>query len=312
MSGRNQDEEERTGCFSIDDLLQQAGRDQRRLSVTLTCLSGRCMGRVFKLDAGPQVIGRTEVAQIQIEDDGISRKHAEVVELDGSYILRDLGSTNGTMCKGARLTGPAVLRDGDRIRLGPNAVLRFDYQDELEEQMQSKLYDMATRDPLTGAYNRRFFVDRLGSEWAWAYRHRRACALVAIDIDHFKAVNDTWGHAAGDQVLKDVVAVVLRAIRKEDLFSRVGGEEFQLLARATNPGEAVVLAERVRAAVLKHVTRYGDQEIRITISLGVATSADEGITTPDQLVCRADELLYLAKQNGRNRVEHNKLPEPPA
>lgn len=297
------DEEERTGCFSLEEMLHQAKRDERRLVATLTCLSGRGMGKVFKL-AGTMSIGRSELANVQIEDDGISRKHAEIVELDGSYILRDLGSTNGTVCNGTRLAEPVTLRDGDRIRLGPNAALRFDYQDEVEEQMQSKLYDMATRDPLTGAYNRRFFHDRLGSEWAWAIRHRRPCTLIAIDIDHFKNINDTHGHAAGDEVLKSMVAVVHRTIRKEDLFARVGGEEFSLLARATSPAEGLVLAERVRAATERFAFMFGTTRIPVTISLGVATSSDPSIETPDHLMMRADEWLYAAKQNGRNRVEH--------
>ncbi|MBI5536210.1 MAG: GGDEF domain-containing protein [Deltaproteobacteria bacterium] len=299
----SRDEEERTGCFSLEELLQQSKRDQRKLVATLTCLSGRSMGKVYKL-AGSMIIGRSELANVQVEDDGISRKHAEIVELDGTYILRDLGSTNGTVCNGVRLTDPITLRDGDRIRLGPNSALRFDYADEVEEQMQSKLYDMATRDPLTGAYNRRFFHDRLGSEWAWAIRHRRPCTLVAMDIDHFKRVNDTYGHQAGDEVLKGVVAVVYRTIRKEDLFARVGGEEFILLARATSLGEGVVLAERVRTAMEHNVFKFGPSIIPVTISLGVATSSDPSIETPDHLMMRADEWLYAAKQNGRNRVEH--------
>jgi diguanylate cyclase (GGDEF)-like protein len=285
-------------------MLQQAKRDERRLVATLTCLSGRGMGKVFKL-SGTLTIGRSEGANIQIEDDGISRKHAEVIELDGSYILRDLGSTNGTVCNGVKLTDPVTLRDGDRIRIGPNAALRFDFADEVEEQMQSKLYDMATRDPLTGAYNRRFLNDRLGSEWAWAVRHRRPCTLVAMDIDFFKRINDTYGHAAGDEVLKGVVAVVHRTIRKEDLFARVGGEEFILLARATSLAEGVVLAERVRSAVERSTFNANGTGIPVTISLGVATSSDPSIETPDHLMMRADEWLYSAKQNGRNRVEHD-------
>jgi len=306
-----QDEDERTGSLSMLEIEQQAGRDQRRLSATLTCLAGRAMGRVFKLEAGITVIGRLESADIQMEDDGVSRKHAQLAEVQGGFMLRDLGSTNGTMCNGVRIAQPVMLRDGDRVRLGRNAVLRFDYQDELEEQMQSKLYDMATRDPLTGACNRRVFLDRLGSEWAWAYRHRRPCALIAIDIDHFKDVNDTHGHAAGDQVLRDLVAIMMRAIRKEDLLARTGGEEFVLLARATLTPDAYIVSERLRTAVESHPVVFEGRTINITISLGLATSGDPGVTTPDQLMCRADEMLYRSKQNGRNRTEFTDTGEPP-
>ncbi len=298
------DDEERTGMFSIEEMLQQARRDERRLTATLTCLSGRAMGKVYRLTDGTAVVGRSELAFIQIEDDGISRRHAEVTHVDGAWVLKDLGSTNGTMHNGVRVTEPVVLKDGDRIRLGPTTALRFDFQDELEEQMQSRLYDMATRDPLTGAYNRRFFHDRLGAEWAWAIRHRRPCTLVAMDIDHFKQINDTYGHAAGDEVLKTLVGVVLRTIRKEDLFARVGGEEFTLLARATTLAEGLVLGERVRSAVERQVFSADGHVIGVTLSLGVATSADPSVETPDHLLMRADEWLYAAKQNGRNRVEY--------
>ena len=292
--------------FSVEEMLQQARRDKRRLTATLTCLSGRAMGKVYRLGDGTMVIGRSEKAFIQIEDDGISRKHAEVTQIDGTYVLTDLGSTNGTMHNGVRVAEPVTLRDGDRIRLGPSTALRFDFQDEVEQQMQSKLYDMATRDPLTGAYNRRFFQDRLGAEWAWAIRHRRPCTVVAMDIDHFKNINDSYGHAAGDQVLKTLVGVVQRTIRKEDLFARVGGEEFTLLARATSLPEGMVLGERVRAAVESQKFVFEGQLIPVTLSLGVATSADPAIETPDHLLMRADEWLYAAKQNGRNRVEYER------
>lgn len=303
MSNQDRDEEDRTGCFSLEELVRRAKRDKRQLSATLTCLAGKAMGKVFKLKGGTSTIGRSEQADIQIEDDGISRRHAEIKESEGGFILRDLDSTNGTMCNGVKLTEPVMMRDGDRIRLGPNAALRFDYQDELEEEMQAKLYDMATRDPLTGAHNRRFFQERLGSEWAWSYRHRKPCALIAVDIDHFKLVNDTHGHAVGDYVLQELVRVMTHTIRKEDLLVRTGGEEFVLLARATNQPEALVLAERVRSAVEQHPFSCDGKDLHVTVSLGVATTSDDGIDSPDQLVCRADEFLYVAKQNGRNCVE---------
>jgi diguanylate cyclase (GGDEF)-like protein len=256
------------------------------------------------LDLIETVLGRAaEKADIVVEDDGVSRKHAEIIESNGTHSLRDLGSTNGTTCNGGRILEPTLLHDGDRICIGATAVYKFGYQDELEEQMQARLYDSATRDALTQAYNRRYFNERLAAEWAWSARHGTPCAIVGIDADHFKRVNDGYGHAAGDLVLKELVATIHRVVRKEDIVARVGGEEFLVLARATTRPQAAVLAERIRVAVEAHTIAFGATPLFITISLGVAVSNDEGVATPDQLVLRADELLYRAKQNGRNRVE---------
>jgi diguanylate cyclase (GGDEF)-like protein len=214
-----------------------------------------------------------------------------------------MGSKNGTVHNGTPIEGSVVLRDGDRIRVSAQTVFKFGYQDELEEQLQKKLYDSATRDALTQAYNRRFFMERLASEWAWAQRHKQPCAIIAIDADHFKSINDTHGHPAGDYVLREIVSTVQSAVRKEDLVARIGGEEFFVLARATVRMQACVLAERVRASVASHEFTYQGTRLGVTISLGVATSDDLGIESPDDLIGRADEFLYRAKENGRNRVE---------
>jgi diguanylate cyclase (GGDEF)-like protein len=296
-------DDDATASFSLEDLLRQAGKDTRKIVGTLTCLAGHSLGKIYRLDRPSVLVGRVDDAIVRLDDEGISRRHAEITCAEGIYTLRDLGSTNGTILNGTRIAQPEVLHDGDRIRFGGIVVLRFEFQDELEEQVQSMLYDMATRDALTGAYNRRFLQDRLQAEWAWAFRHRRPCACVALDLDHFKQVNDTYGHAAGDYVLKEVVLVVHRTIRKEDLFARVGGEEFVVLARATDRTEAVTLAQRVRVAIEGHAFVFGAAHLRITVSAGVATTLDPGIVTTHHLTARADEYLYQAKVNGRNRVE---------
>ncbi len=270
------------------------------------------MGRVYRLEVPEAVLGRGDRSTIQVEDEGISRNHAKIVAKDNAYFLADLGSTNGTICNGQPVTTPVMLRDGDRIRLGPTAVLRFEFQDELEEQMRSRLYDLATRDALTKAYNRRYFLERLGSEWAWAIRHKKPCALLTLDVDYFKRVNDTYGHPAGDYVLREITKLMQQAIRKEDLFARIGGEEFCFLARATEKPEAMLVGERLRFAVDNHDFMHNGTRMKVTISVGVATSNDKDITTPDYLMAKADEWLYKAKQGGRNRVETDPTSWPPA
>jgi diguanylate cyclase (GGDEF)-like protein len=297
------DEGDATTTFSLQELLKGSAPEERRLTATLTVIAGRGAGQVHRVEHEEIVLGRAPDLAVVIEDDGVSRRHARITAAGGTHLIEDLHSTNGTLVNGTKVVAPIALHDGDRIRIGPHAILKFGYQDELEEQMQAKLYDSATRDPLTQAHNRRYFQERLATEWAFAQRHRAACALIAIDADHFKQVNDTWGHPGGDYVLKELVVAMSKVVRKEDLVARIGGEEFMVLARGTNRPAGVALAERIRAAVEQHPFVFEGQPRKVTVSLGVSTSDDLGVEEPDDLVGRADDHLYRAKENGRNRVE---------
>jgi diguanylate cyclase (GGDEF)-like protein len=172
----------------------------------------------------------------------------------------------------------------------------------LEEQLGTELYSRATCDPLTGARNRRYFNDRLDSEWPWARRHERCCALLMLDLDHFKRINDQWGHLAGDEVLREFVKLVQPQLRQEDLFGRVGGEEFAVLCRATSAQDAATLAERLRIQVETHDFVWEGTQLPVTVSIGIATSSEPGLADRNQLLERADQRLYEAKRQGRNRV----------
>lgn len=297
------DEQEQTKAIPLSELLKEAGATGRRRSATLTVIAGRAIGKVYRLERSLTVLGRAADVDIVVEDEGVSRRHAQIAAVGESHVLTDLASRNGTIHNGHRLAEPVELHDGDRIRIGATTVFKFGLQDEIEEQMQARLYDSATRDALTQAYNRRFFDERLESEWAWSKRHGVPCALIAIDADHFKRINDGFGHAAGDYVLKQLVAIVQRVIRVEDVFARIGGEEFVVLARATPLPHALMMAERVRAAVASHAFVFGGVPLPVTISLGVSTSDERGVDSPTALLERADQWLYYAKQRGRNRVE---------
>jgi diguanylate cyclase (GGDEF)-like protein len=168
--------------------------------------------------------------------------------------------------------------------------------------MRARLYELATRDALTGAFNRRAFFERLASEWTWHRRHKLPCALLALDVDHFKLINDAHGHAAGDHVLKTLSGLMQLGMRAEDLFARIGGEEFVILARSTDTSRAAAMAERIRQAVENHPFGWAGTDIRVTVSIGVATSAGLSATNAEALVTRADAWLYRAKEQGRNRV----------
>ncbi|MEZ4322827.1 MAG: GGDEF domain-containing protein [Myxococcota bacterium] len=266
-------------------------------------LTGRKVGRVFKLRPAGTVLGRAIDTDIVLDDDGVSRVHCVLQLTDGRWTVQDLGSTNGTFV-GERTVGksPLALKDGDRIRLGADLILRFGTQDEIERQFLDHLYKSATRDSLTGLSNRRHFQERLDSEVAWHRRHEAPLTLLFVDIDHFKLVNDSHGHLAGDEVLVQIAELIQAICRIEDVVARWGGEEFVLLLRQTPslPGRQV--AERLRRIVEQRTFLAAGQKLKITVSVGVATGVGEALTSSVELVEEADTALYAAKDAGRNRV----------
>ena len=283
-------------------------RDTSAVQATLACLIGPQAGRVYTLSPGMNVIGRALDAEVCLNAMGVSRRHSCITVSESGCELKDLGSTNGTIYHGSLLQGPTTLKDGDRIGLGAETVLQFRVEDQIERHMRDRLYELATRDPLTNAHNRRFFDERLDSEWPWARRHSRACALLWLDIDHFKSVNDGHGHIAGDAVLEQLSLRISKSLRREDLFARVGGEEFAVLCRATDAVDAVHLAERLRRSIDTAPFVWREANLRVTVSIGVATSNEKGIDSVSDLMERADKRLYAAKKAGRNRVMGPKLP----
>jgi diguanylate cyclase (GGDEF)-like protein len=160
-------------------------------------------------------------------------------------------------------------------------------------------------DPLTSLFNRRYLDDHLKAEFAFAQRHGTKLSLLLIDADHFKKVNDTWGHAAGDSALRALAEHLRGAVRHEDMIARFGGEEFAVLAREITAEGALSVAERIRVLVEANPVRLDDgQSVSITVSVGVVTmSGERTYATADALLEAADEALYRAKQAGRNRCE---------
>ncbi len=240
-------------------------------------------------------------------DVGVSRVHAKIVALaGGGALLVDLGSTNGTFVDGERIK-ERLLVEGDKIRVGQGTVLKYARYDEAELRMQRRLVDEALRDGMTRVYPRRYFMDRVDSELGYAARHGLPVSVVLFDLDHFKAVNDTYGHLSGDSVLCAVAAVCARTVRNEDVLARYGGEEFIVLLRGIVKEGAMRLAERLRRAIeLAELGNLLEPPRAITISLGVATFTTEDFrpleTARERLVSAADAALYRAKHGGRNLV----------
>ncbi len=166
------------------------------------------------------------------------------------------------------------------------------------QQMQQ----LAALDALTGIYNRRFGYNRAQEEFSRAVRGGSSLSLIMLDIDHFKAINDTYGHAVGDRILVQITKTVTGAIREGDLMIRCGGEEFLCVLPGANRQDAAYVAERIRVMVKDSVLHDGDQEIRATISLGTVSYPNENVSDIQQLIKLADEAMYTAKKTGRNRV----------
>lgn len=265
-------------------------------------------GRRIDLPDGDLVIGRGEDATLRVEARGISRRHATLRVDDHGTELSDLGSANGTYVNDRRVEAPLRLKEGDLVRMA-TLVLRFHDRRSLDVMLHDRLYRMATIDAGTGIFNRRYTQEVLRIEVARARRAGTALAVLCADLDHFKSVNDRYGHAAGDQVLRHCAERLRAQLRSGDVIGRWGGEEFVVIAPGAAAADAAALAERLRTAVCAQPFELfnglveGAPAVRHeqTLSLGVAVlEADQA--DEKALFERADLRLYAAKHAGRNRV----------
>src|SRR6185295_15097020 len=213
--------DEQTRLFEAPKAPAGGKRDRAYLVV----LAGASVGEMYKVEGDKVIIGRGQKAHIRLFDDGISREHAQILIEGNQIILQDLGSTNGTFCNGLKVDRRELV-DGDKILVGSTTMIKFTYHDNLDEMFQKQMYESALRGGLTKAFNKKYFTDRLESEFTFSIRHVAPLTLVLFDIDHFKKVNDTYGHQAGDYVLAELSNLMGASLRTEDVFARYGGEEF--------------------------------------------------------------------------------------
>jgi diguanylate cyclase (GGDEF)-like protein len=263
-------------------------------------LAGRDAGQIVPLAERENLIGRAPNAKLRLNDHGISRRHAIVLHRGDDFVIQDLGSSNGTLVNGSRVE-EIVLRDGDRIQLGPGTILKFTFHDALDDEFQGNLLAAAQRDGLTGVYNKRYLLDALEIELAYARRTEKPLALLLVDVDHFKRINDNLGRLAGDQVLTYLARSIGHTLRKEDILARAGGEEFAVACRDQNEAAAKRLAERLRRSIEQNPFEYKNARLLVTISIGIAEMGEEA-STPEALLAAADKALHAAKSLGRNRV----------
>jgi diguanylate cyclase (GGDEF)-like protein len=303
-SATKDDDDDRTAVGSAAELaatVAEKSKTQRPWLVVVRARGSGNLGQMHRLEER-LVLGRATECDVQLDGGGVSRKHAMLErKADGTIEVVDLESRNGTFVNGVRVSRTTV-HDGDKIQVGWSAVFKLAFQDELDETLQRGMLEAARRDALTRATNSRGFSEALTREHAFAQRHGRALSVLAFDVDHFKNINDTYGHAVGDYVLKRIVEVVTAAIRREDVLARTGGEEFVLLLRDIPLKGALECAERIRAIVQRTVFETSDASIPVTISVGVATLQPGDPATPAALVESADRAMYDAKRAGRNRV----------
>ena len=277
----------------------QAGEKEKHPYILFQ--QGPLFGKMVLLQAGSIVLGRSDDADIVINDEGISRKHVKLHYSKGKTTATDLNSTNGTYVNGERID-TRVLSHEDQIQISSSTLLKNIYADKLDESTQQELYNMGHLDPLTEAFNKRHLMDRLHGEFSFAERKGVPLTLIMLDIDHFKDVNDTYGHPAGDFVLMRLAKLAHSIIRDEDIFARYGGEEFTIILKDTDAEGAHILAERLRSLVDEHEFVFEKQAVPITISIGVATLHGKNYKDDKSLIAAADRCLYQSKNSGRNRV----------
>lgn len=293
---------ERTAVVNLNDLRKDMGsKRQIKDRHLLIRARGAQLGQVLKLAQQAHRVGRANDCEIWLSDDGVSRRHATITFENGVYVIEDTSSANGTFVGGQKVER-ATLRDGDLIQFGPQAVFRYSVADEGQEQLLRQLYEASVTDALTGANNREHFDSQLRMELSFARRHGTDLSVVMFDVDHFKRVNDTFGHPVGDEVLVEISKVTRRLVRNEDVFARYGGEEFVLILRGIALEGARIVGERLRERIAELSIGTDKGPLKITVSVGCASFASTPEATAESLVQLADKRLYVAKRSGRNRV----------
>jgi len=278
-------------------------QEARKSEACLVIVLGKPLGKRFVLNLKTMVIGRGSECEIPMLDSSLSRAHAQVLKKEnGRFYVSDLNSTNGTYLNDQKLMpGKAIeVKNGDLLKMG-NMIFKFIGRGKIDNVFHKDILYLASRDDLTGTLNRVSLRSCLAEGFQKARISRKPLSVIVLDLDHFKSVNDTHGHAAGDVVLKETVKVVQSVIRGDDFIGRFGGDEFMVVLWDSSFANACIVAERIRSKIEKHGFTYEGKRIPVTISLGVS-SLDDSIQSIDDFFKRADGAQYNAKKNGGNQV----------
>jgi diguanylate cyclase (GGDEF)-like protein len=290
-----------TTAFELTSIRAAKRSEDAHSPMFLVC-RGLQKGRPIAVRDGAWTMGRGPLCDVSLQGRGLSRTHLRVENTpETGVVIADAASTNGVFVNGEKVAQRA-LRDGDVVQLGPETVLRFSFVLECDLDLRTRQYDFSIIDDLTGVHNRRYLMRCMDHEMAFAARHGQPLCLMLVDADRFKAVNDRLGHQAGDAVIKQLAERIADALRAEDVFARVGGEEFAILSRGAHVSNSLEAAERIRSVVQARPFVWNEQEIPCTISIGGTMLRPKDPLDASILLRRADENLYRAKDEGRNRI----------
>lgn len=245
-----------------------------------------------------QTFGRDkDTSDVYIPDNSLSRAHVRIVVSGKNIQVQDVGSTNGSFLNNQKMDPEKVytLNNSDILRLG-EIVFKFVASGNIEAKSIFHVQDQMYTDSLCQIHNRKYMEDK-GQEMI---RQKKHVSFISFDLDHFKKINDQYGHIGGDFILTCVSSLVRNSIRKSDIFCRMGGEEFSLMLECDKE-TAFQLAEEIRNKIANEVFEFEDQSIRVSVSMGVAEIQKTDKSWQD-LYKRADKALYQSKKEGRNRV----------
>jgi diguanylate cyclase (GGDEF)-like protein len=289
--------DDKTRKANIAEIQKSASRSES----SLIEIHGPSLGKSYRISEDMVTIGRDAASTIQIDQENVSRAHCQLEKgKEGTSIfIEDLKSTNGTYLNGVPIQRER-LRHGDLIKVG-GVVFKFISGGNIEGLYHEEIYKMTITDGLTQVANKRFLLEFLEREIARAIRFGRPLAIIMFDLDHFKETNDTYGHLAGDHILKEMCALLSKLVRKEELLARYGGEEFVIVLPETGLSTATTLAEKARRMVEQYAFEFAQAKIPVTISLGCAELSPMA-PDPQSFIRAADDKLYDAKRSGRNCV----------
>lgn len=272
--------------------------------------NGACLVRIYPAGVGGSLIaldspsirfGRDARCEHELADEYASREHCVVQFRDGHHYVKDLGSMNGTFVNDQPITEHR-LNPGDQIRVGFH-IFKYLSSNHVEAMYHEAVFQMMTVDALTQTYNRRYFEDAFQREVVRSTRHGRSLGLLLIDIDHFKSINDQYGHLVGDELLTALCRRLKVRVRGDEILARVGGEEFALVAVELSDAELKLLARELCDLVASKPFETTRGPISLTVSIGVHFHAvGATLASTKEIFESADQRLYEAKNSGRNRV----------
>jgi diguanylate cyclase (GGDEF)-like protein len=290
--------------------MQSSARQHLDIRPALVFLTGDLIAVPIPIEREEVILGRAIEADVRVNDTKVSRLHAKInAVVDPAtdrtdFVLTDLDSRNGTFLNG-RPVKTHVLQNSDKIMLGEH-ILRFEFLDEIDREYQRQIHRLISHDDLTGLLSGRSFFSELRREASRSKAEGRGFCVLMMDVDHFKNVNDKYGHLTGSKTLEEIGACIVRSLRSGDAAARFGGEEFAAFLLDAELGQAMVAAERIRSCIEEEefsVMQKGKAASKhhVTISIGIS-SYPEDSSDPIELVEMADSALYRAKGDGRNRV----------